>query len=75
MATGMSFIGILMVGGLLVGLAAIAGGIVLLVVGSRRRDDSTSRPFLAFGITALAIGTAVTVPVLLSLAMGFAGLR
>lgn len=54
---------------LLLGLAAIAGGIVLLVVGSRRRDDSTSRPFLALGITALVIGTTLAVPALIGIAL------
>jgi uncharacterized membrane protein HdeD (DUF308 family) len=53
---------------LLAGALAIAGGIVLLVVGSRRHDDSSSRPFLAFGVTALVIGTVLAVPALLSLA-------
>ena len=52
---------------LLAGAAAIAGGIALLVRGSRRHDDSTSRPLLAFGVTALVIGTALAVPALLAL--------
>ena len=52
---------------LLAGAAAIAGGITLLVLGSRRHDDSTSRPLLAFGVTALVIGTALAVPALLAL--------
>jgi uncharacterized membrane protein HdeD (DUF308 family) len=60
MASGaLSIVGWLM---LLLGLLAIAGGIVLLVVGSRRHDDSSSRPFLALGITALVIGTTLAVP-------------
>lgn len=52
---------------LLAGAVAIAGGIALLVLGSRRHDDSTSRPLLAFGVTALVIGTALGVPALLAL--------
>lgn len=52
---------------LLAGAVAIAGGVVLLVLGSRRHDDSTSRPLLAFGVTALVIGTALAVPALLAL--------
>jgi hypothetical protein len=52
---------------LLLGLLAIAGGVVLLVVGSRRHDDSTSRPFLALGITALVIGTSLAVPALIGI--------
>ncbi|WP_306233111.1 hypothetical protein [Agrococcus beijingensis] len=54
---------------LLLGLLAIAGGIVLLVVGSRRHDDSTSRPFLSLGITALVIGTALAIPALIGILM------
>ena len=61
---------LLLVGSLVLGLVVIGVGIVLLVIGKRRNDDSTSRPFLAFGITALVIGTAVFVPSLLWLAMG-----
>ena len=53
---------------LLAGVLAIAGGIVLLVVGSRRRDDTSSRPLLAFGVTALVIGTALAVPAAFTLA-------
>lgn len=47
------------------GLVLIAGGIVLLVTGLRRHDDSTSRPFLAFGVGLLIIGTVVLMPALL----------
>ncbi len=54
---------------LLVGVLAIAGGIVLLVIGSKRHDDTTSRPLLAFGVTALVIGTALAVPAALTLAI------
>lgn len=61
---------VLLIGSLIVGLVVIGVGIVLLVIGKRRHDDSTSRPFLAFGITALVIGTAVFVPSLIWLAMG-----
>lgn len=52
--------------GIGVALIAIAGGIVLLVVGSRRRDDSSSRPFLAFGVVLLIVGTIMLVPTLLA---------
>lgn len=58
---------------LLAGVLAIAGGIVLLVLGSKRRDDSTSRPLLAFGVTALVIGTALAVPAGLTLAIAASG--
>ncbi|QUW18348.1 hypothetical protein [Agrococcus sp. Marseille-Q4369] len=53
------------VAGLVLGLLLIVGGIVLLVIGSRRRDDSTSRAPLALGVTLLVIGTAAAVPSLL----------
>lgn len=59
------FSGVLGVAGLVLGLLLIAGGIVLLVIGSRRRDDSTSRAPLAIGVTLLVIGTAAAVPSLL----------
>jgi len=60
---------------LLAGTAAIAGGIALLVLGSRRHDDSTSRPALAFGVTALVVGTALAVPALLALLAPLAAQR
>lgn len=49
-----------------VALLLIAGGIVMLVVGSRRHDDSTSRPFLALGVGLLIVGTVVLVPALVT---------
>ena len=61
----MMYSGLFSVAGLVLGLLLIAGGIVLLVIGSRRRDDSTSRPPLAIGVTLLVIGTAIAVPSLL----------
>ncbi len=67
MATGMMTPLVVLM--LLAGVVAIAGGIVLLVIGSRRHDDSSSRPLLAFGVTALVIGTALAVPAALSLAV------
>lgn len=54
---------------LLAGVFVIATGIVLLVLGSKRHDDSSSRPLLAFGVTALVIGTALAVPAALSFAI------
>ena len=60
------------IAGLLVGVVAIAAGIALLVLGSRRHDDSTSRAPLAFGVLALVIGTAVGMPSLLWLLMPLA---
>ena len=60
---------------LLVGALAITAGIVLLVLGSRRRDDSSSRPLLAFGVAALVIGTALAVPSLLGLLLPFVEAR
>lgn len=68
----MIFAGALGVAGLAVGLLLIAGGIALLVVGSRRRDDSTSRAPLAIGVTLLVLGTAISVPALLGLLLPFA---
>ncbi|MCR8671285.1 hypothetical protein [Agrococcus sp. HG114] len=68
----MLFAGVLGVAGLAVGLLLIAGGIALLVVGSRRRDDSTSRAPLAIGVTLLVLGTAIAVPSLLGLLLPFA---
>lgn len=67
----MMFSGVLGVAGLVLGLLLIAGGIVLLVIGSRRRDDSTSRAPLAIGVTLLVIGTAAAVPSLLWTLMPF----
>lgn len=67
MATGMMTPLVVLM--LLAGVLAIAGGIVLLVIGSKRHDDSSSRPLLAFGVTALVIGTALAVPAALSLAV------
>lgn len=61
----MMFSGAFGVAGLVLGLLLIAGGIVLLVVGSRRHDDSTSRAPLAFGVTLLVLGTVAAVPSLL----------
>jgi hypothetical protein len=57
--------GVLGIAGLVLGLLLIAGGIVLLVVGSRRHDDSTSRAPLAIGVALLVLGTAAAVPSLL----------
>lgn len=56
----------LLVVALLVGLLLVAGGITMLVIGSRRHDDSTSRPFLAPGVGLLILGTVVTMPALLT---------
>lgn len=53
---------ILSVGALGLALVLVAGGVVLLVVGARRHDDSTSRPFLALGVGLLILGTVVLVP-------------
>jgi hypothetical protein len=67
-----SAVAMLGIAGLAVGVLAIAAGIALLVVGSRRHDDSTSRAPLAFGVSALVIGTAIGVPSLLWLLMPLA---
>jgi uncharacterized membrane protein len=65
---------LLLVGAVVLGLLVIGGGVVLLVLGSRRRDDSTSRPFLAFGVTLLVLGTLLLVPALLSAARALLGM-
>ncbi|GEK79292.1 hypothetical protein [Agrococcus baldri] len=70
----MAVVSILLVAMLGVALLLVAGGVVLLVLGSRRRDDSTSRPFLAFGVTLLVLGTVVLVPALLWGARSLLGL-
>ena len=63
---------LLVVAALGAGLLLIAGGVVLLVVGSRRHDDSTSRPFLAFGVTLLVLGVIVLLPALFMLVRALA---
>ena len=68
----MLFAGVLGAAGLAVGLLLLAGGIALLVVGSRRRNDSTSRAPLAIGVTLLVLGTAIAVPSLLGLLLPIA---
>lgn len=55
---------------IIAGVLLLVVGALLLVRGSRRRDDSSSRPLLAFGVTALVLGTSLTVPALLWLVMG-----
>ncbi|WP_405219400.1 hypothetical protein [Agrococcus sp. Ld7] len=69
MASGM--LSILFIAMLALALALIAGGIVMLVVGLRRRDDSTSRPFLALGVGLLVVGTVILMPSLLMLGRMF----
>ncbi|MCH1882065.1 hypothetical protein [Agrococcus sp. ARC_14] len=56
------------------GLLLIAGGIVLLVLGLRRHDDSTSRPFLALGVGLLIVGSVVLLPSLFLVAGMITGL-
>lgn len=63
MALGTSLL--LLVVALIFGLLLLAGGITMLVIGSRRHDDSTSRPFLALGVGLLIFGTIVAMPALL----------
>lgn len=71
MASG--FVFFFVIAAAIAGALLIAGGITLLAIGLRRHDDSTSRPFLAFGVGLLLLGTIVLIPTLFTAAQWLVG--